>query len=300
MAFGVRIVGYDIAGLSEVERCDAETAAGQKVEDSIGPPWTQDPIKGDLYPLSFGGGTPGLGQVDTPVNHLAIGTTGEDGSEGFLVERPDSSGGGLLVIAYKGFDPENPPPDPIEANAPIELAGNAVFVAGALGVMVASEFDKDHEVIFGPTVTLSDGRIFAPLQVGPEKVYGQEQTVTDVRDYDVLTIGGEVLVIDPGLTLLLDYAANVSSISLSLLLENLGTRDTIFDVIVKKDSVEVGRTSRTVNSGQLTVSETAQLVNPALTSSVFEVFVEAIGTHQKSEGFVRGAISTSTLSIRQG
>lgn len=318
MTVAVRLVDMGGGWNTEAERSALEAGTASSISDSsaknteqdarldtleaekIGPPWTLDPTSGDLYPVEHNADTPGIGTVDNPCGHLAIGPAGAAGMEGFLYPRDPAAGGGLAVVGLAGADPENPPPSPVQGNAMLVLNGAAVLVAtGGLWIEVSTPITEDHEVIFGASSALPDGRNFAPILVGPEKVYTFREYEEDAADHNVLDLGETEIV---SMTLVNSYAANVSTFGFSIELENLGGKNTIFDVILKIDAVEVGRTSRTINNASVVVSENTILSNALTAGQIISLDVDAVGTHGQSQGWVRGAPPKppTSIDIQQG
>lgn len=316
MTVAVRLEDLGDGWTSEAERSQMEADAATSIETStsknieqdgrldtleaekIGPPWEQDPASGDLYPLEFGAGDPGIGSAAHPVSHVAFGHQGEFGSEGFLHERGAADGGGLLVVAYRGVDPDSLPGYPYDGNAYLELNGSATLIAtGGLWLQLSQTIAEDHEVIIGPSVTLPDGRFFSPLKVGPEKIYQHSQQATDALDYNVLD-QGEVEIVS--MTLTNDYTVSVSTFSYSVQIDNPGNKDTTFQIIVKVDGLEVTRRSRTLNQNSVNVSDSATIQNALSVGQVVSLDVQAESSHASSQGWVRGTVSPTSIKTQQG
>ena len=264
----------------------------------LGYTWKQDPTYRDLYPELYAGETPGIGTIDNPVNHVSIGHQGAGGSEGFLVERSALDGGGVSVIGIKGLDPSNPPPRPVQGNTIVELNGTATLVAsGVLWLELATPLTEDHEVILGDSTTLADGRHFSPLLLGPKKIYQFSEFAEDAADYDVLTLGETEIV---SLTTTNSYAADVSTFSYGVTLDNAGGQDTIFDIIIKLNGVEVGRDTFTYQGVGQRFSDSGTISSAVTAGDVISLHVDATGTHPNSEGWVRGTARATRIEIQQG
>lgn len=262
--------------------------------------WDTDPATGDMYPLGASAEKDsGIGTLAKGAGHLILGNAAvADGMEGAISRRPAIVGGGVEVIGSKQLDPQQPIVRPIKGDAYVELNGSAVLVAtGGLWIEMASPLDKDHELLIGPSTQIADGRYFSPLVLGGEKVYTYFDEATDPRDLDVLDVG-EVLIVS--LTMTNDYAADVSSFSFSVLVENTASKLSLFDIILKLDGVEVDRYPRSVSGGELTISDTAIIGSPVSTGQVATMYVEATGTNPQSQAWVRGATQASKLRVQQG
>lgn len=273
---------------------DLDTVGTEK----IGPPWQQDETSGNLFPNEINSATPGVGTASNPVNHVSIGSAGDEGAEGYLTQRMALDGGGVSLIGYKGYDPDNPAVRPVRGNAYLELNGNAVLVAtGGLWIEIQDQITEDHECIFGPSATLSDGRHFAPLLLGQKKVYAYTESAEDALDYDVLDVG-EVEVVS--MTLVNAYAKDVSTFGFSVVLDNPGGKNTRFITILKLDGTEMQRYSRTVNGNSITLNDSVTLGNDVSAGQVISLDVEAIGSHGQSQGWVRGTDTPTRIEIKQG
>ena len=260
-------------------------------------PWKVDPAGGDLFP-EMPTGTPGIGKLEACVDYIAIGGQGTDAMEGMIYQRDDSDQGGVTVLGLRNVDPQNPPAPPLAGNAPLELNGSATIVmTGGLWIELQQAIDTDHELILQPSQTLADGRIVAPIVVGPEKVYTQQEQATDNQDHDVLD-SGEVEIVS--LTLTNSYAVNVSTFSFRVMLDNPGNQSTLFDVILKVDGVEAGRYPRTLVGNNAVVADSFPIQTPVTAGQVISLDVEAISTGPQSQGWVRGTLQPTTITIGQG
>ena len=263
----------------------------------LGYTWKQDPTYRNLYPELYAGETPGVGTADSPVNHIVMGHTGTLGSEGFIAEREAADGGGLLVAGYKGVDPATPT-NPVQGNAFLELNGSAVLVAsGALWVELSNPITETHEILLGESSTLTDGRHFSPLLLGSKKIFTFYEFAEDVSDYDVLTLGETELV---SLTTTNSYAADVSTFSYGVTLDNAGGQDTIFDIILKVNGVEVGRDTFTYQGVGQRFTDSGKITSAITAGDIISLHADATGTHPNSEGWVRGTTRATKIEIQQG
>lgn len=261
-------------------------------------PWDVDATSGDLYPDTIVPGDAGIGTIEKAVAHVAIGTqenVGTSGIEGALLDNSDANGGGLMLIGIRDVDPQNPPDPPVE-NSQVWLLGSPVYVGSQLYLEVPRTLTADHEVLIGPSVDSPSGRHYAPLILGPEKVYSQTQEVTDATDYNVLD-AGEVEIVSMTLT---DPYVVGSSASFSVYLENLGNKVTLFDVILKINGVEAGRYHRELVSNGGVVSDAFPTQNALSAADAISLDVEATGTAPQSQGWVRGTIQQTVIRISQG
>lgn len=314
MTHGVRLVNIDGAWTSESERSQMEVDTAQEVSDGtaknaeqdnrlstleatkIGPPWTQDPTSHDLYPET-GTGDAGIGTLESPVAHVAIGTqegAGVSGIEGALVDNDDLSGGGILLIGIRDVDPQNPPNPPVE-NSPVWVLGNPVLLGNQVMVELSQEITEDHEVVFGPTTTLNN-RHFSPLLLGQKKVYSQIEEETDAGDYDVLDQGDVEIV---SLTLASSYVVG-ATFTFSVYLENNGNKTTAFDVLLKLDGATVVTYERDVNGSGGIVTDSFPIQTPVNAGQVISLDVNAASTHGNSQGWVMGSKQVTTIRIQQG
>ena len=295
-------------GTYDGEYIDAETL-GQMETDAystidkstqVQADWDHDPVTGDQFPKGeTAEKDSGIGTLTKPAGHVAIGNpTVADGQEGNILRRDAAGGGGMLIIAARDIDPQNPPAWPPQGNNYLELNGAAIIISGGgLWLQVSNPITADHEILVGPSTTISDGRHFSPLILGPEKVYQHSDEQTDNRDIDVFENGENLIVT---LTLTNNYAIGVSTFSFFVLLENNATRTTDFDIIIKVDNVEIARTSRSVTGGQVAVSGSVPLEQALTSGQVITMHVESFGTHPSSEGWVRGSVQQSLLRVKQG
>ena len=260
-------------------------------------PWDVDGTVFNLYPNTTSPNDAGIGTLEKSVAHIAIGTQeapGTGGMEGFLMDMADADGGGVLLMGLRGVDPANPP-SPVVENSPVWVLGNPVVLGNQVMVELDQPITADHEVLFGPTVTLN-GRHFSPLLPGPEKVYSQTETATDATDVNVLDLG-EVEIVS--LTLVNSYVVG-ATLFFQVYLENLGNQATDFDVILKVDGVEAARYPRTFIASGGVVAESFPIQNPINAAQVLSLDVEATSTGPQSQGWVRGALQTTTIRIQQG
>lgn len=292
----------NITGLED-EQAAQDQALADHTADEGDPhntlkPWDVDAASGDLYPDPIVPGDAGIGTLEKAVAHIALGTqedVGTSGIEGALLDNPDANGGGLMLIGIRDVDPQNPPDPPVE-NSQIWLLGSPVYVGSQIYLEVPRTLTADHEVLIGPSVEFSSGRHYAPLILGPEKIYSQTQDVTDATDYDVLDTGDVEIV---SMTLTDPYVVG-SSAAFSVYLENLGNKATLFDVILKVNGVEAGRYHRELVGNGSVVSDAFPTQNPLSAADVLSLDVEATSTHAQSQGWVRGTTQATTVRISQG
>lgn len=241
--------------------------------------------------------TPGLGTVDNPVGHLGVGVQGADGVEGIVAAKTDDQGG-LHLLAYKGFDPATTPTNPIRSNAPIELNGNAVLVtSGNLWIEISQAITSDHEVILGPSISLADGRIFSPLQLGPEKVYANFDSATSALDVDVADNGWNTIAEIASLND--DYPVGISTFFYQLRLSNTGGKDTIFTVEVLVDGTPASSKDYILNVGYLDISESGPIDIALSTGATVTLRVEGVTSHAQAEAWVLGSEVPSQIFVRK-
>ena len=274
---------------------EEEIQTGVRIADAVGKPWAVDGATGDQYPSVDAG----LGRITDPVAHVAVGHQDtESGIEGVIIERTDENGGGIQIIGIRDLDPALPAPDPVVANAPSEIAGDPILLTGRVWVQVDAPITADYEVLAGPSQSTQDGRHFAPLIMGPKKIYQYEETASSPADVDVLTIGGEVEIV--ALTLVNAYPVEVSVFAFQVQLENLSNKTTAFDVIFKADGIEASREAHALNRNTLFVSGSFPIDAPLIAGQVISLDVEAVGTHAQSQGWVMGSIALTEIQMKHG
>lgn len=266
------------------------------LDEKVGLPWKVKEITGDLYPGD--GVDPGIGTLDDPVNHLAVGHRSPSGMEGLLAERNALEGGGLMVLGQRDTDPDAPVVPPVQGNAIVELNGNAILVAtGGLWLQVQSPLLVDHEILVGPSTQIGSSRHFAPVIVGPEKVYEHFESAENPNDLNIRDTGETEIV---SMTLTNDYTAYVSSFSFQIHLDNPGKKQTDFDVILKANAVEAARYTRSFTENGGLVSDAITLQLPRVIGDVISLDVDATPTHGQAQAWVRGTIQPTSIQISQG
>jgi hypothetical protein len=260
-------------------------------------PWQVADVTFDLYPNTDPGNA-GIGTLEKPVSHVAIGTqegTGVSGIEGLLLDNDDLQGGGIMLFGVRDVDPANPP-DPVIENSPVFVIGNPVALGNQVMVELSQAITEDHEVVFGPTITLSGGRHFAPLVLGPKKVYSQSEEATDAADHNVLDLGDVEIV---SLTLVNSYVVG-ATFTFSVFLENLGGKATEFDVLLKLDGVTQGTYERSFTGSGGVVTDSFPITATVNAGQVISLDVNAISTAPQSQGWVMGTTQESLLRVQQG
>lgn len=293
---GVRIepIGEYVA---PADLCTEEIQFHEDMATKVGPPWKVDETDQALYPDQAA--SPGIGTLEKPVSYITIGSEHSGGADGALLQKEQTDGGGLILIAVKDLDPGEPIVPPLIGNAYLELNGSAVLVAsGDLWLEVAQDVMEDHEVIAGPSVQIADGRKFCPLLIGAEKIYQYQQSAEDTADHDLKAGPNPVEVV--AMVLTDAYTAGVSTFSFQILLENTDRKDTTFTVRILKDAVEISSYQQTVSQSSVTVSDSITISQDAAVGVRASLEVSAFFSHGNSLGDVRGTLQASVISIQQG
>lgn len=251
-----------------------------------------------------------IGNVDNPLRGIAVGRVTGDvdnpGIEGVMMERSDTDGGGAAVVGLR-FDPDNPP-DPgssigTQANVPVELSGSTVLLMqdAGLRIEVGQAVNEDHYLGIGPSSVLPDGRVVAPVIIGPRIIYTLEESTSSplgTADTNLDGIGGEVTICS--LTLVNSYAALDSTFAYQVLLSEEGNKTSVFTVSVYVDTVLAFENDISLQNTSQLVEDSAILQSALTAGQVIELRISAVDTHASSDPWVRGTVTPAILYIRQG
>ncbi len=176
-----------------------------------------------------------IGTKDFAPRWVLVGGIGPLEMEGGMIERTDANGGGVAIVGYRQADPVADP----TPNAPVFIEGSmVVFEGNPIGLVLSAPVTEDRYLIVKPTFSLAGGRLVAPLQIGPEVVYLQEESQTNTANILMVAtveddiIGGTA----PLLTLANTYPVG-AQVSLSILLEENTGRQVDLTIDVDLDGV---------------------------------------------------------------
>ena len=252
-------------------------------------PWIQS-IEGDLVPLVANAG---IGSLDASPSYVAFGDVATLGVEGFISERDDNTGGGIRVVGFRNEDP-NEPAETLEANAPVTIEGNQVAVFGqTLEIELQSPISNDHYLKLGPSRTLSDGRILAPVLLGPRIIYAHEQTATDTRDIELTQVSSTPIV---SLTTDYNYVAD-DQFSLQLQLEETGGRTGIISIEIEIDGVVTETVDVPVTGGLFLWQLSDAIETPIASGVVVRLLAFYTQTHPQTMCWIRGSINASRIQL---
>lgn len=287
------------------------------IEQSIAPPnqpglnpnaWYATESGGDWVPTST---TQWVGDGDNHPNGVAVGVpTGDPGTlgiTGIMTERTGAAdgAGGVAIVGYTDQPAGNSIVDPgLLANAPVEISGVPSLLMGNVVAEVGASSTKQFYALYGATTTLTDGRHVAPLLVGPEYIPATKDEQTDVRDIELDGLGTDTQVVT--LTLANAYLSNIAVFEYEVRLSEEGGQTVEFDVAIFYQALGAGPFSELLRE-PISLSGTAQNLTFSTTAGitlsatdVLEMRVNAVDTHPQSDGWVRGSVRASRLTVRQG
>jgi hypothetical protein len=197
-------------------------------------------------------------------------------------------------------------PIPIISNAPVVLWGQPIMFKTDSGVLwgfgaqgaIPPESIRNHHMIFGSIQDTQDGDQFAQVEIGPAVQYLNVENVTSNAQFDVtdnstiiLTLSIVAAFVDP------------SAIHWEVHILESGLRDTLFDIRVKRNGVDIYTHPLIPLQGSDQLVSFTFPIDPAdfpMDNTVdLTLVVEGISTNPNSAGFVRGDLSPSVLEIRQ-
>lgn len=258
--------------------------------------WTTDIVGSftDLIPKTDG---QGIGSSDASPAFVAVGGVGTAALEGIIIRRADSDGGGIALGGFRG--------DPglgLDANAPAEIAGSTIILdGGVIGIIVPGALAGDHSLIVKPTIVLPDGRLLAPMSVGPPVVYTNEESTSDAQNLLLVAtvttdvIGGTSSTV--ALTLVNAYSAG-SIVSVDISIEEVNGQAADVNIIVRLSGVPVIDDNVAVNGNSTRFLTTNPITAGAGETLTLEVSYVDVGGGPARQVRVRGDLNVSLISIQ--
>lgn len=260
---------------------------GESVFTSVITPW-EISATGQLEPTAADIGVGGLAQFPS---HVVLGDTLTGESEGMLIARPTADGGGLILAGAHAFNPAAP-----EVNAPIELAGSVIFQSAQSLVMETQSLVAETRYLtLGPGFTGSDGRHWAPMQIGPIVVFSHEQLALDSRSIQLNESGPLISVVS--LTTNDIYPVD-SVVQVFVQCSEQGGRNSFIDIVFQVGGVEQARSTVEIQGGQIPFNVAFPVTTEIASGVLIDVLSEFTETNPQSDCWIRGDIATSTLAIR--
>lgn len=266
----------------------------------IGPPWKLERTWGDLVVDQYGGDTPGIGSLDNSPQFVGVGDAVPDGVEGYMGRRPESKGGGVMLVGYAGEDPSRraAPNDLPEPNAPVEVRANAFVVSASTTLLEVDQgWTGERYMLAGEPFLTLDGQWLAPLYPGPEYIPTLRDFAIDTRELDVTDTRVQVV----SMTLANSYNdPNNTQFQYKVRLNERGGRTTIFTVHFVVDGTDTYSFDVSLNGAQNYFVDTLPISSPLTAGQVVRMDVSAVSTHVQSDGWVEGHLQESYIEVRQG
>jgi len=259
-----------------------------------GQQWHVSPEKGDLIPLApmDPAAPPGIGSLDASPQFVSVGGIGARAVEGLISARAAERGGGVILAGFRGEDASG---QEIVPNATAEVSGSAVLFStngGYLFETDAASPDNNYAIL-SPSYTDAQGRIWRALSEGPTVLTESKDEFTDATDH-VLPDGIEVPIVSGAMAF--DHAAG-SIWTYGVNLSEEGGRTVVFDVVIYVDGVEAMRRTISLFGTSQYVTASEQTDAPVTAGQVIEMRVEATNSNPGSNGWVRGTVVASKISI---
>jgi len=304
------VVADDITRKGYVDAQDAAHAAlqsdpddvhGTKVyADSKTTGWLPTPSVNDWVPTAA---DQWIGDDEQHPEGVAVGVpTGDPnniGIQGVFARRSDtpSTEPGVAVVGFVDQETRIAGSVGSLANAPVEIAGAPVFIMGPVYLNAQNPRTTTNYLLVGPTSALPDGRLVAPVTLGPEYIPAQSESATDTRDLPLTTTLTDVFATP--LTLANNYIAG-SIFIYNLRLSEEGGRTAEFDIEIWVNGAFVYRDEYNISGQSQNISISYPTDSALSIGDVIQVRASAVETHPSSDPWIRGATWPSKIELRQG